>query len=104
MRILSESKVLSFVSCVNQGNERGKCVQNCVAPGVWKLPHSLEVAQFSACGVLVDLQANDGQFLPCWKLILLWVMGVGFENTCSVSGKWNVSGLFQDFMDGYIKF
>ena len=25
------------------------------------------------------------------RLMLLWVMGVGFENTCTVSGKWNVS-------------
>ena len=24
-------------------------------------------------------------------LMLLWVMGVGFDNTCAVSGKWNVS-------------
>ena len=23
--------------------------------------------------------------------MLLWVMGVGFDNTCTVSGKWNVS-------------
>ena len=23
--------------------------------------------------------------------MLLWVMGVGFDNTCTVSGKWNIS-------------
>ena len=23
--------------------------------------------------------------------MLLWVMGVGFENACTVSGKWNVT-------------
>ena len=26
-----------------------------------------------------------------WGLMLLWVMGAGFDNTCAVSGKWNVS-------------
>ena len=26
-----------------------------------------------------------------WSLMLLWVMGVRFDNTCTVSGKWNVS-------------
>ena len=31
--------------------------------------------------------------------MLLWVMGVGFENTFTVSGKGNVT-----FMDGYMKF
>ena len=25
------------------------------------------------------------------KMMLLWVMEVGFDNTCTVSGKWNVS-------------
>ena len=36
--------------------------------------------------MFVDDKANGGWFL------LLWVIGVGFENTCTVSGKWN-SGL-----------
>ena len=31
--------------------------------------------------------ANSGWFLFYWGLMLLWVMGVGFENTCKVSGK-----------------
>ena len=32
-------------------------------------------------------------------------MDVGFENTYTVAGKWNVYlGLFQEFMDGYLKF
>ena len=26
-----------------------------------------------------------------WRLMLLWVKGVGFENTYTVLGKWNVS-------------
>ena len=30
-------------------------------------------------------------FLFYCGLMLLWVMGVGFDNTCAVSGKWNVS-------------
>ena len=25
-----------------------------------------------------------------WGLMLLWLIGVGFDNTCTVSGKWNV--------------
>ena len=33
--------------------------------------------------------------------MLLWVMGVVFENICTVSGKSPV--LFQDFMDRYVK-
>ena len=28
---------------------------------------------------------NSGWFLFYWWLMLLWVMGVGFENTCTVS-------------------
>ena len=34
--------------------------------------------------------------------MLLWAMDVGFDYTCTVSGKGNVSR--QDFMDVYIKF
>ena len=32
-----------------------------------------------------------GFFLFYWRVMLLRVMGVGFENTCAVSEKWNVS-------------
>ena len=36
--------------------------------------------------------------------MLLWVMGVGFENTCPVSGKWNVPRVVIDrFVNGYMK-
>ena len=35
--------------------------------------------------------------------MLLFVMSVGFENTCTVSGSEMFQELFQDFMDGYIK-
>ena len=43
------------------------------------------------CGVLVDDKANGGWFLYFWELMLLYVMGVGFKNTYSASGKWNIS-------------
>ena len=39
------------------------------------------------CGVLVDDKANGGWFLYFWELMLLYVMGVGFKNTYSASGK-----------------
>ena len=29
--------------------------------------------------------ANGAWFLFCWRPMLLWVMGVGFGNTCTVS-------------------
>ena len=32
---------------------------------------------------------NDGWFLFCWGLMLLWVMHVGFDKNCTASGKWN---------------
>ena len=35
--------------------------------------------------------ANGGWFLFYWWLMLLWIMGVGFENTCIVSRNGNVS-------------
>ena len=49
------------------------------------------------CRVLVDDKANSGWFLFYSKLMLLSVMGVGFKkgvgfkNTCTVSGKCNIS-------------
>ena len=36
--------------------------------------------------------------------MLLWVMGVGFEDICVVLGNKMSPGLFQDFIDGYIKY
>ena len=30
-------------------------------------------------------------FYSIGGLMLLWVMGVGFANICTVSGKWNVT-------------
>ena len=64
-----------------------------VTPGVWELPlipSATEVAWFSVCGVFVDDLVNGTWFLFYWGLMLLWVMGVEFDNTCAVSGKWYV--------------
>ena len=36
--------------------------------------------------------------------MLLWMMAVVYENSCAVSGSEMSPGLFQDFVDGYIKF
>ena len=38
-------------------------------------------------GVFVNDQVNGGCFLFCWRLMLLCLMRVEFENTCAVSGK-----------------
>ena len=67
-----------------------------VTPGASELPHSLfasEVAWFIACGVFVNDKANGGWFLFYCKLMQLWLMGAGFENTGIVLGKWNVSSV-----------
>ena len=41
---------------------------------------------------------------PYWRLMLPWVMGVGFENTCKFQDSEMSPGLFQDFMDEYANF
>ena len=38
---------------------------------------------------LVDYKANGGSILLYWRLMLLWVIGVGFDNTSTLSLKWN---------------
>ena len=43
------------------------------------------------CIVFVDDETNGDWFLLYWGLVRLWVMSVAFENTYTVSGKWNVS-------------
>ena len=70
-------------------------------PGVWELsfrPIASEVAKFSACVCVCVCVCSVCGWLSQWWLVfvplglmLLWVMGVGFENTCTVSRKWNVS-------------
>ena len=47
--------------------------------------------------MFVDDSANGGRSLFYLRLILRWVMRVGFENEMS-------QGLSQDFMDGLIQF
>ena len=37
--------------------------------------------------MFVDDLANGGCLLFCWRLMLLCMMGVEFENTCAVSRK-----------------
>ena len=39
----------------------------------------------------VDYKANGGSILLCWRLMLLWVIGVGFDNTSTLSVKWNIT-------------
>ena len=43
------------------------------------------------CGVFVDDNVNGRRVLIYWGMMLLWLMGVGFDNNCIVSEKWNVS-------------
>ena len=38
-----------------------------------------------------------------WGLMLLWVMGEGFDNTCTVPGKWNVSRVIPRLYGGVYK-
>ena len=45
------------------------------------------------CGLFVDGYANGVFFLFCWWLMLLLVMDVEFENTCTVE---MFPGMFQD--------
>ena len=35
----------------------------------------------------VDYKANGGWILLYWRLMLLWVIGVGFDNTSTLSVK-----------------
>ena len=39
----------------------------------------------------VDDKANGGWILFYWRLMLLWVIGVGFDNTSTLSVKWNIT-------------
>ena len=49
------------------------------------------------CVVFVNDQANDGWFLFYCGLKPPWVMRVGFESTCTASGKSNVSRVIPRF-------
>ena len=50
-----------------------------------------ELVLLSACGVFLMINLMVAGFCSIKWLMILWVMGVGFENTCTVSEKWNVS-------------
>ena len=39
----------------------------------------------------VDHMVNRGWILLYWRLMLLWVIGVGFDNTSTLSVKWNIT-------------
>ena len=57
---------------------------SCVTSGVGSC--SLDLPQVGWCSLkyMEDL-ANNGWFSFCLGLVVLWLMGVGFENTCTVS-------------------
>ena len=42
-------------------------------------------------------------FLFYWRLMLLWVMGVGFEKNFIVLENEMSPGLLEDFIEGYMK-
>ena len=77
-----------FVSGVNQGNELWRSVQDflVLSQGCWSLPSIFTQTRWRHL-VGVDDQANSGWFLFYWRFMVLWVMIVGFENTCTVSDK-----------------
>ena len=70
-----------FVSGVDQRNEGKKWVQEFLVfpQGFWSFSSLISRARWC------DLVRFN------WRLVLLCVIGVGFERTCIVSGKWNVS-------------
>ena len=83
IRALHESKVLSFlflalIKGMQKWNESK--IFFCNSRG-WKL---LQVGWCSL--VYVEDSANSGCFSFYLGLMLLWVMGVGFQNICTVPG------------------
>ena len=108
-----------FVSGINQRNEEGRWVQNFLElpQGLrsflsvslrtrWRNLVRVECLQMIKAIVVdleVDVTLNDGLYYYCffysylqWFWKNLW-MGVGFENTCTFSGKWNVSRVVTRF-------
>ena len=74
-----------FIFGINQVEQGREVIPRfpVVTPVVWELPLRPITSVWSVCRWL----ANGGWFLFCCR----WMMGVGFENTCIGSGKWNVS-------------
>ena len=49
-------------------------------------PFCKQGSVFSVCGMFVGGKDNGDCLLFYWRLMLLWVIGVEFENTCVVLG------------------
>ena len=77
-----------FLSGVNQKDEGGRWVQDFLVTPVFLRVSWCIQCVWSVCRWLSHWWLF---FLFCWRLMLLWMMGVGFENTCAVSRKWYVS-------------
>ena len=57
---------------------------------------SFDLPQVGRCRLIcAEDEANSS-----WPL---WVMRVGFENTCIVSGKWNVFRVIQDYRNTFLR-
>ena len=82
-----------FVSGVNQGIEGGKWVQNfLVLPqGFGSFPEVFSPSKQPNLVLGECLQIMISWFLLYWRMMLLWVMDVEFNYTCTVLGKRNVS-------------
>ena len=76
-------------------NWKGRWVQDILlSPQGFESFHSdLPRAWWRVCRVFAEIKSMVACFCFNWRFMLLWVMGVGFDNTCTVSGKWNVSRL-----------
>ena len=93
MITLGESKVLFVFSGVKQGNERGRLVQNflVLTQGFGSFPTVFSQGKWRNFARVECLWMNGCWFLFCCKLMLLWLMGFGFENTDTFSRIWNVA-------------
>ena len=88
MSTLGESKVFFLFLVLIRWNEEGRWVLDFLLP-----PRVFE-------SYPSDLPRSRSRNLVCvvcfcsigdWSLKLVWEMRVGFENTCTATGKWNVS-------------
>ena len=56
------------------------------------------------CKMFVDDKADSGWLLFYWQLMLLQVMGAGFNKLLAqLQGNEKFPWLFQDFVKGYVK-
>ena len=82
-----------FISCVNQVEWEREMRH----PGVWELPLKLTQARWHNLVRVECFRVCFAWLLFYWVLMLLWVVSVGFDNTCTLSGKWNVSKVIPRF-------